>query len=960
MISLSRFTDAATSGFTRCAVALLVIVLLATATSTTAWASSGNLTTVAVADATPGTVLPGAAKVPLLSFRVTPTAADTFDALTVRFSGSSTADIATVFLYQEAGSVPGTFSAGSDTPRGSTSSEVGGSFTIDPANFGLSAGIQRQFYVVVDLAADAAVGHTVDIEVETDQIVLASGTWPPASEAAAGTWDPPGAATIDLGLFHGHGDIGAVGAAGSTAYSAATYTINASGANIGGTADEFRYVYRPVTGDARITVRVESQENTHVWAKAGPMFRETLTAGSRHAFVATTPLDIDLILLQSSNGVGFGWRSATDGTTSESSWTGSTAHVAPYWLRLTRVGDTFTAERSGNGSTWTAVGTPQAIAMASTIYVGLANTSRSDGSINTSTFDNVTITTPPVAVADSYSTAEDTPLSIPASGVLDNDSDPEGTALTVGTPRPVGAPASGSLTLNANGSFTYTPGANFNGSDAFTYLANDGVFNSAVATVSITVDARNDAPSFAKGANESVQEGAGGQSVPGWASAISPGPADESAQVVDFLVTNDNAALFSSQPAISPAGTLSYAPAADADGSATVTVRAHDDGGTANGGTDTSTAQTFTISVSDGNDAPVNGVPGPQTVATNGALVFSTATGNGISLADADAGAAAVEVALTSTNGTLTLPVTAGLAFSVGDGTADATMTFSGPIATINSALDGLTFTPATSYAGTATVEIATDDLGNSGPGGPRSDIDSVGITVVDIPPAAVDDAYEAVRDTPLIVGPAGVLANDSDPLLLPLTVAAPRPVSGPFNGSLTLSADGSFSYVPNLGFDGVDTFTYRATNGLLASNEATVTITVNAGYVSSSGWPTAFDADRYLELRFPAYLAPGSTVTGAVLSHTYRSASAGATTCYYFETWRGTTLLAAHGSPASPVSCNGGTDYAADVIDLPEVDSAAEANELILRLYLRNSDGGRSSHRLATLAVTSELDSAP
>ena len=97
----------------------------------------------------------------------------------------------------------------------------------------------------------------------------------------------------------------------------------------------------------------------------------------------------------------------------------------------------------------------------------------------------------PVAVADSYSTNEDTPLTVTAPGVLGNDTDVDGDALTAIL---VAGPSHGSLALNGNGSFTYTPGANYNGSDAFTYKANDGQADSNVATVSLTVNPVNDAP----------------------------------------------------------------------------------------------------------------------------------------------------------------------------------------------------------------------------------------------------------------------------------------------------------------------------------------------------------------------------------------------------------------------------------------------------------------------------------
>src|SRR6185436_13008540 len=98
----------------------------------------------------------------------------------------------------------------------------------------------------------------------------------------------------------------------------------------------------------------------------------------------------------------------------------------------------------------------------------------------------------PVAVNDTYATNEDTPLTIViANSVLSNDTDIDGNTLTAIL---VTGPAQGTLTLNANGTFTYTPGANYNGSDSFTYRANDGTVNSNIATVTITINAVNDAP----------------------------------------------------------------------------------------------------------------------------------------------------------------------------------------------------------------------------------------------------------------------------------------------------------------------------------------------------------------------------------------------------------------------------------------------------------------------------------
>ena len=100
----------------------------------------------------------------------------------------------------------------------------------------------------------------------------------------------------------------------------------------------------------------------------------------------------------------------------------------------------------------------------------------------------------PSATADSYSTNEDTALTISAPGVLSNDGDVDGNTLSAVL---ASSPSHGTLALNSNGSFTYTPAADYNGPDSFRYKASDGALDSNVATVSITVNAVNDAPTVA-------------------------------------------------------------------------------------------------------------------------------------------------------------------------------------------------------------------------------------------------------------------------------------------------------------------------------------------------------------------------------------------------------------------------------------------------------------------------------
>jgi len=115
------------------------------------------------------------------------------------------------------------------------------------------------------------------------------------------------------------------------------------------------------------------------------------------------------------------------------------------------------------------------------------------------------INDPPVAADDAYATDEDVPLNVAAPGVLSNDTDPDGDPLTavVNT-----LPGNGTLTLNSDGSFVYTPNADFNGADSFTFKANDTLLDSNIATVSITINAVNDPPMADAGLNAIVVSGA--------------------------------------------------------------------------------------------------------------------------------------------------------------------------------------------------------------------------------------------------------------------------------------------------------------------------------------------------------------------------------------------------------------------------------------------------------------------
>ena len=115
------------------------------------------------------------------------------------------------------------------------------------------------------------------------------------------------------------------------------------------------------------------------------------------------------------------------------------------------------------------------------------------------------------------------------------------------------------------------------------------------------------------------------------------------------------------------------------------------------------------------NKAPVIIVPTPQTTLENSDILFSSS--NPISVSDADGGGNVEQVTLTATSGTLTLSQLTRLNFLTGTGTHDASMTFTGTLADINQALNGLDFSPAASFFGTAGIYLSADDLGHTGAG---------------------------------------------------------------------------------------------------------------------------------------------------------------------------------------------------------------------------------------------------
>ena len=293
-------------------------------------------------------------------------------------------------------------------------------------------------------------------------------------------------------------------------------------------------------------------------------------------------------------------------------------------------------------------------------------------------------------------------------------------------------------TISENGVLTYTATTNANGTATIKYLAQDdggtgggGKNRSAEQSFTITVTPVNDVPSFTKGADQTVSEDAVAQTVNGWVTSLSKGPVNEASQTLSFLVTTDNAALFSKAPAISATGVLSYTVAPNVSGDAMVSVRIKDNGGILNGGVDTSDAQTFAIHVTAVNDAPTVTVPAAQTTNEDTAKPIPA-----ITLTDLEA--TTLDVTLSVTRGRLNLGNVAGLSFQNGTTNGSTTVQVQGRKADLAAALATISYTPNANLSGTDTLTATVSDLGATGAGGTLTATKAVAITV------------KAINDAPL------------------------------------------------------------------------------------------------------------------------------------------------------------------------------------------------------------------
>lgn len=391
----------------------------------------------------------------------------------------------------------------------------------------------------------------------------------------------------------------------------------------------------------------------------------------------------------------------------------------------------------------------------------------------------------PVGVDDSYVLDEDNTLATPTPGMLGNDSDPQNQAITAIL---VDSVAHGTLALNADGSFSYTPTANYSGEDSFSYKVSDGLLESGVVTVLLTINPVNDAP---------VAQADSAEVANGGTTTIS-------------VLTNDSDP---DNTTLTPA--IVRQPA---NGSAVVNqtgavVYTHNGSQT--------TSDSFTYNVTDGelssntvtvaitvNPAQLSANPDSYTVAEDNALAVPS---YGV-LANDNPGQ--------------------GLTAQLDSPPAHAASFALNPNGSFN-------YTPGANFNGSDSFTYKAND------GSHLSESAVVSITVSpvnDAPVAANDSGYSVISGQSLTVPTAtGVLVNDSD---IENDALSALLASSPVAGQLSLNASGSFTYNSSGVAAGLYTFSYTANDGMATNGQSNIaTVTIN---VLPNTSPVA-NADTYL-----------------------------------------------------------------------------------------------------------------
>ncbi len=380
----------------------------------------------------------------------------------------------------------------------------------------------------------------------------------------------------------------------------------------------------------------------------------------------------------------------------------------------------------------------------------------------------------PTPVDDSFVGAEDTPIS---GNVVANDLDPDGDALVVTLADDADK---GSLVLNPDGTFTYTPDINTNGTDSFAYRVEDELGGRAQARVTLTIDPVNDAPNAEDDSYEIDEDGVLSRIAARGVLDNDNDPEGDPLSATLVSSVANGVLVFNAD------GSFDYTPNSDFNGTDSFTYSVDDGLGVAD-------MATALITIRQVNDAPV---ASDDNYAVDEDLTLASGAVPSVLANDFDIDGD---------------PLTVSLIDDVSDGTLALTA-------------DGLfAYTPDADFNGVDSFRYRVSDGG----GGSSTATASITVNPINDLPVSEDDSYSVDEDTLLSRTPAnGLMANDAD---IDGDALSSTLVSGPTNGTLFLNPDGSFDYTSNPNFVGSDSFVYNVNDGFGGFDPATVFITVDA-----------------------------------------------------------------------------------------------------------------------------------
>ncbi|WP_243058370.1 Ig-like domain-containing protein [Nocardioides sp. SR21] len=423
----------------------------------------------------------------------------------------------------------------------------------------------------------------------------------------------------------------------------------------------------------------------------------------------------------------------------------------------------------------------------------------------------------PVASDDRAVILEDAVLRLARPGVLAND---HGTGRL--RAEVLAEPRGATVRLGARGGLRLRPDADVNGAIRLVYRAVDGRGRTDRAVVRVQVVPVNDAPSFTPGPDQVVAADAGAQVVAGWAADVEAGAPDEHGQQLTFEVDEvSDADLFAAGglPAVSADGVLTYTPAPGAHGTATARVVLTDDGGEADGGSDTSPPASLRITVSPPAVRPVVRPGGGATAVIAGGSSALLAPEAEVVDPDSELTRATVTVA----GGTA---VGIGLAATTADGITASYDAGAGRLELVGRASEAAyqrairaiaVQARASATPGAHRVLIEIEDVDGL-TGRAERDVRVDAAPPADLPTVTVADAVTVAEDTEAT---GNVLANDTDPDD-PLTVTSH---TAPAHGTVTIDPDGDYRYTPEADWNGtVPTISYTTNTGAIGALTITVT----------------------------------------------------------------------------------------------------------------------------------------